>query len=76
MGRLVSVEIDGAGPLVADLDAQAARLRDPAPALEQADRELAGMRARNRGWNRPPVWLRRLREILERYATTGRSDDG
>lgn len=67
----MSVTIDGAGPLVADLDAQAARLRDPAPALEQADRELADMRARNRGWNRPPVWLRRLRELLERYVVEG-----
>jgi hypothetical protein len=69
--RVVSITIDGAGTVGTDLDAQAARLRDPSPALEQAYRELADMRARNRGWNRPPVWLRRLREILERYVVEG-----
>ncbi len=65
------VRVDGATQLSAELGAQAARMRAPQPALNQASTELGAIRRAHPTWNRPPSWIARVRELVAAYVTRG-----
>lgn len=67
----MSVEIEGAEERVAEIEAQAARLRSPGPALAASDADLARVRAAHPGWRTPGSWYTRMLARLEAYVVRG-----
>lgn len=61
----------GGRELAAELEAQAARMENPQPALDAADADLAEVRRLNPEWNTPGSWYTRTLARIERWVKDG-----